>query len=104
MPKKKKILSLQLRAWALKLPSMKSPELRAWAPNDFQSPQGPKPKSPSIHPYSMVMISNHYWFSKCVYSKEKKIYCGLFSFKIKNHSSSRISKIQNFENTFSNCA
>ena len=41
--KPKKILSVQLRAWAIKLPSMKSPELEAWAPNDSQSPQGPRP-------------------------------------------------------------
>ena len=50
LKKKKKNHSVQLRAWALKWPSMKSPELRAWAPNDSQFPQGPKPKSPSIHP------------------------------------------------------
>ena len=41
--------------------------------------------------------------------KEKKKSCGLFfkrrcSFKIKNRSSSRVSKIQNFQNSFSNCA
>ena len=53
--KKKKNLSVQLGAWALKLPSMKSPELGAWTPNDFQFPQGPKLRSPSIHP----MLNEH---------------------------------------------
>jgi hypothetical protein len=68
--KKKKILSLQLRAWALKLPSMKSPKLGAWAPNDSQSPQGPKPKSPSIHP----ILNGHdlqplLVFKMCIFKK-----------------------------------
>ena len=107
--KNKKILSVQLKAWALKLPSMKSPKLGAWAPNDSQFPQGPKPKSPSIHP----MLNRHdlqmlLVFKMCVFKKKKKS-CGLFfkrrcSFKIKNRSSSGVSKIQNFQNTFSNCS
>ena len=70
--KKKKNLSFQLGAWALKLPSMKSPELVTWAPNDFQFLQGPKPKSPSIHP----MLNEHdlqplLVFKMCIFKKKK---------------------------------
>ena len=107
--KEKKKTSVQLRAWALKLPSMKSPELGAWAPNDSQFPQGPKPKTPSIHPiFNWHDLQPLLVFKMCILKKKKKS-CGLFfkrrcSFKIKNRSSSRVSKIQNFQNTFSNCA
>jgi hypothetical protein len=94
---------------AFKLPSIKSPELGAWAPNDSQFPQGPKPKSPSIHPmlnrhdHQMLLV-----FKMCIFKKKKNL-VDCFSkegvlFKIKNHSSSRVSKIQNFQNTFSNYA
>jgi hypothetical protein len=72
--KPKKILSLQLKAGALKLPSMKSPELGAWAPNDSQSPQGPKPKSSSIHP----ILNGHdlqplLVFKMCIFKKNKRL-------------------------------
>jgi hypothetical protein len=71
--KPKKILSIQLRAWALKLPSIKSPELGAWTLNDSQFPQGPKPKTPSIHP----MFNGHdlqllLVLKMCIFKKKKK--------------------------------
>jgi hypothetical protein len=52
---------------------MKSPELGAWAPNDSQLIQGPKPKSPSIHP----MLNGHdlqmlLVFKICIFKKKKK--------------------------------
>jgi hypothetical protein len=73
--KKKKNLSIQLKAWALKLPSMKSPKLGAWAPNDSQSPQGPKPKSLSIHP----ILNGHdlqplLIFKICIFKKNKRLW------------------------------
>jgi hypothetical protein len=73
--KPKKNLTFQLRAWALKLPSMKSPKLGAWAPNDSQSPQGPKPESPSIHP----MLNGHdlqplLVFKICIFKKNKRLW------------------------------
>ena len=77
---KKKIISLQLGTWALKLPSMKSLELEAWAPNDSKFPQGPKPKSPSLHP----MLNGHdlqllLVFKMCIFKKKKKNYVDYFS-------------------------
>ena len=73
--KKKKNLFVQLRAWAFKLSSIKSPELGAWAPNDSQFPQGPKPKSPSIHP----ILNSHdlqtlMVFKMCIFKKNKRLW------------------------------
>jgi hypothetical protein len=69
---KKRNLFLQLGSWALKLPSMKSLELGAWASNDFQFPQGLKLRSPSIHP----MLNEHdlqplLVFKMCIFKKKK---------------------------------
>jgi hypothetical protein len=52
---------------------MKSPELEAWA---LMTPNLLKAQGLRVHPfiqYSMGLISNHCWFSKCAYSKRKKI-------------------------------
>jgi hypothetical protein len=71
-PKSQKKKSLfPIKGMALKLPSMKSPELGAWAPNDSQSPQGPKPKSSSIHP----ILNGHdlqplLVFKMCIFKKK----------------------------------
>jgi hypothetical protein len=62
---------------------MKSLELEAWAPNDSKFPQGPKPKSPSLHP----MLNGHdlqllLVFKMCIFKKKKiyiKIYVDNFS-------------------------
>ncbi len=73
--KKKKNLSVQLRAWDLKLPSMKSSELGARPPNDSKFPQGLKPKSPLIHP----MLNGHdlqmlLVFKMCIFKKKKNLW------------------------------
>ena len=62
---------------------MKSPELGAWAPKDSQLIQGPKPKSPSIHP----MLNEHdlqmlLVFKICIFKKKKKILWIVFQKKV----------------------
>jgi hypothetical protein len=73
-PKSQKKSLFPIKGMALKLPSMKSPELGAWAPNDSQSPQGPKPKSSSIHP----ILNGHdlqplLVFKMCIFKKNKRL-------------------------------
>ena len=53
---------------------MKSPELGAWPPNDSQSPQGQKPKSPFIRP----ILNGHdlqplLVFKMCIFKKKTNL-------------------------------